>query len=65
MGVRRAVEFLDRAERSLFQPLVQDLEIAAAREHRGMARLHEDAINLRCRSPMAIMLAQSLEHFLV
>src|SRR4029078_5871397 len=36
MGVARAVEYLNPAERSRFQPLVQDLEIAAAREHRGM-----------------------------
>jgi hypothetical protein len=63
MRVRRAVEFLDRAKRPLLKPLMQDFEIAAAREHRGVARLHEHAINVRRRGPMAIMLAKSLEHF--
>ena len=51
MRIGGAVELAERSSRALLDPFMQDLEIAAAREHGRMRRLHHHAVDVRGRRP--------------
>src|SRR5262249_9840415 len=63
MGIGGAVKLADRVEGGRLDPRVQGLDVAAAREHGRVRRLHDHAIDVRVRRPELILRAQRVEHF--
>ena len=63
MSVGRAIELADCLQGALLAELVQRLEVAAAREHGRVRRLHHHAVDMRRGLPAPVIDGQRIEHF--